>query len=97
MSDWKSILGSQPQFVGVRRIQVLDAQENEFMPHYTPLRHHWEVAEPNRIYANECAIIFHPITGDRFPFSLPLHVPECVLKEMFCGRKTLFLAGSWDL
>ena len=94
VSDWNSILESQPHLVRVRRIQVLDAQENEFMPHYTPLRHHWEVAEPNRIYANECAIIFHPITGDRFPFSLPLHVPECVLKEIFWGRKTLFLAAG---
>ena len=28
VSDWKSILESQPQFVGVRRIQVLDAQKN---------------------------------------------------------------------
>ena len=67
------------------------------MPHYTPLRMGWEDEEPNEIHANECVIIFHPVIGHHFPFSLRLHVPECVLKEMFCGRKTLFLAGSWDL
>ena len=34
----------------------------------------------------------HPTAGheDRFQFALPLHVPECVLKQMCCGRKTLF-------
>ena len=90
VSDWAKI---SSQFATVRRIQVLPP--GEIRPHYTPLRHDWDAEEPNEIHASECAIIFHPAgPNDHFQFARPLHVPECVLKQMFCARKTLFLAAG---
>lgn len=90
-SDWEKIAW---QFNEVKRIQVLDS--GDFRTHYTPLRHTWTENAPDEIHASECAIIFHPSTGvsSRYKFSCPLHVPECVLKEMFRGRKSLFLAAG---
>ena len=92
VSDWEKIAR---QFNNVRRIQVLVGKEN-FRPHYKPLCHTWNVTERHEIHASECAIIFHPSTGvsSRFQFSCPLHVPECVLKEMFRGRRSFFLAAG---
>ncbi len=91
VSDWAKI---SSQFERVRRIQVVPPRDNR--PHYTPLRHDWDSEEPAELgQARECAIIFHPAGHeDRFQFALPLHIPECVLKQMFCGRKTLFLAAG---
>ena len=90
-SDWEKIAW---QFNEVRRIQKLDS--GDLRTHYTPLRHTWTENAPDEIHASECAIIFHPSTGvsSRYKFSCPLHVPECVLKEMFRGRKSLFLAAG---
>ena len=75
------------------RIQVLREDRNEYQPHYTPLRHDWTNTVPDEIHVRNCAIIFHP-TNRRFRFAQPLHVPECVLKEMFQNRRTLFLAAG---
>ena len=95
VSDWQVVcrhLTANNQELP-RRIQVLRADQNEYQTHYTPLRHDLTTNVPDEIHASQCAIIFHPIAR-RFQFSQPLHVPECVLKEMFRNRRTLFVAAG---
>ena len=95
LSDWRHIYRNLTQSHQQlsRRIQLLREDRDQYQSHYTPLRQYWTSDVPDEIHARHCAIIFHP-TNRRFQFAQPLHVPECVLKEIFQNRRTLFLAAG---